>query len=296
MLGLCGNVQAQRIPRLPRLHFNNKNKVEQNIWKEGYRLEIYEKVSHELAVNVMGIQGTTEVAFSYQLYQLLGWSLWTRNGHYILLVDGRRHVEPTEDQWRALIGDLPTSRFSKPIWYQIPTWPIFLGVFVTYKAARRFVFQTEQEKLKILGRDRRYQVARETFFRNEEGEEVLVTRLDDRRYATAKNVLLDQGVQPNKADTNLQLLLQAEIKENNRWITQGFQSGEALEEREKWEDCVELYSELAKLIPLDDARQQKAKERLDLAKRMLAVTQPYRSTTSAIATNEDDEAVPGDER
>ncbi|MFM8252338.1 MAG: hypothetical protein ACKOBW_12135 [Planctomycetota bacterium] len=268
-LGLCSNAQAQRIPRIPRIRFNNGNNANNDLWHQGPRLVVYEKVPVELATKVMAVQGTTEVAFAYEQYDLMGWSLWTRQGHHILLVNGRQHIEPREDQWRSLIGGLPATKYGKPFWYRVQVWPLIISLFVAYKVTRRFVFSTKQEKIQRLRRDRRYQQALEVVFGSEEGDETLVTRLDDQRYQAAKNVLLDQGVSPNKADTNLQMLVNAELEVNNHQIDQEFQTGKALEERERWEDCVEHYAGLVQRISRDDDRRSLADERLEFARRML---------------------------
>jgi hypothetical protein len=210
------------------------------------------------------------VAFLNDRIHVFYCDLWTWNGRHVLR-SGNEYWELTAADWRGLIGDEPTAKYSTPILYRIPLAPMLIALAICGIVARKKFFKTEEEKLAALMNDQRYQKALETIFGGDDAtDDKLVTEIDPRRFEDAKGQLVSEGVAAHAAHANLRKIANVVRDQTNAQIDAHMESAEHLETVGEFDAAAAAYAKLVGCLSERDPRHGQVRERFAAVQAKLA--------------------------
>lgn len=242
------------------------------IWGSGEKMTEMGELPPDVSTAVANeLETRVTVAFLHERAHLFYLDIWTWNGRYVLH-SGDQYWELDSDQWRDLIGEDPSEKYSKPFLYKVPLLPVLIGlVAIAYVVRKRF-FKTEEEKLQLLLKDVRYQKALELIFGREDetsDSDQPATTLDEQKFLSAKTQLIGEGVPAHLAESNLRKLVTAIIASTNEELDEYLEVASQLEAAEEWDKSAEVYRQLISLLPDSDVRKLQAQECLTNLERKL---------------------------
>lgn len=195
------------------------------------------------------------VAYLHQRVHVFWLDVWTWNGRHVLH-SGDTYWEPDSTQWQEMIGADPVSKYGKPILYRLPLIPALLIVAFVGSAVHNYFFKTDEEILKALMIDKRYQRSIETIFgrRDEQEFAKAITTVDEQRFLRAKNELIGDGLDPHTAESNLRKVTDAILANTNAQIDAYLEVASRLDHEGEWDKSAEVYAQLISSLPDNDDR------------------------------------------
>lgn len=226
---------------------------------------VIERVAEEWGADV-------SVGFLYEHCHVYHADLWTWNGRHVLF-DGTKYLDPSDNDWRQLLGHSVTSEFGKPVLYRLPLVPTGVLSLVALWYLRCWLFPDAEARFRRLCANAKYQRALKVVLPDD--EHPLRTTYDRHEFEAGIASLTADGVAEQTARRNLETVLTAVVAAREVSLAGAFQEAVYLAENGHPTQGVETLEQLAEALPPTDPR------RLEVVRMLASIRDRAAGATSS---------------
>lgn len=257
----------------PALDFTNTAEARRGIpivWGNGPTVKEVGKLPPDAARDAREAVGqSVSVGYLYNHFHIFYLDFWTWEGQYVLFAgDDFWELQPAD--WQDLIGGPPEDKYGVPVLYRVPLGLLIIVVIVAGFVIKKVGFPSEQEVMQKHLNDKRYKAALDSIFDADNDDAKIVTSVDEHRFTQATDMLVDRGVKPDAAQTNLRKLVNLFLADNNARVDHAIDAAGKLRQNGDLESSRDVYKSLVESLPADDARYEKAESELATVEQELA--------------------------
>lgn len=234
------------------------------IWGSGPTIKEVGKLPPEVAPDVREVVGANvTVGYMYHHFHLFYLDFWTWEGEHVLFKKDE-YWQLEDADWQDILGEHPRDAYGVPWQYRIPLGAAIIALLIAAYIAKKSLFPSEDERVEKLLKQPRYQRAIDTVFGSGDDENAkLTTSLDSGKFTRAADSLVEDGVKPDAAESNLRLLVDRVLASTNARIDGSIAYAQELRESGELDESKQLYEQLVQSLPHDDARYDQVQSELN---------------------------------